>query len=910
MSGGFPVEIDRSLAPSILSTCIAPMLEKHLYQGRPISVQSSKWPGFRNFRCVIVLAAIAATCLVPTLLIQAQKNDLQKKAAQVKQQLKADSVEGLVSAIQATGQNQSTLPWAMLPEVQSSLLDAVQTARERNRFAPQNQVYVTRFSPNAQTIATAGAGGRVSLWDTQGTLKQMLDSDAEVIRSIDFSPDGTAVVGNPGDAAGTIQFWKLQEKSSYQPPPNPSRFFTATAFSSEGQLIVNGSNGGNVRLWNPQGESIGQLYPPHQGAVTAVGLDGGSIVSAGEDGRIHLWNDKGDILGQLWAGASVRSLRLSQAGQRIISEDRNRQQAFLWDAQASQWHQFLLGETPNVQSADLSPNNRIIARGYQDGGVQLLSLAPQSYRFASPLLLGHKGAVNAVTFSPNGKTVLSGGEDGTVRLWDVWDGTLITRFHLQEWSQTQLESIALSPDGNRIAFSSDNGKIRIRNLQQQPLVQLPDTFNHPVKLSFSSDGQTLAVQPVNHSSNGLISLWRLDGQQIARFSLPDQQKIQRFALSPQGNRIISLSSTGLLQLWNETGKALGHPLKVTQPIQFLQFSPDGQQLIGGGIGTNPAVGQVCLWKLQGDRLEQQACQASASQIASFSPNGKMVVIGATDGQLQFWNWRSNQIEYRLPSNQGRITSLIFSPDGQTLASGDATGTIRLWDRQGHALGQPFVGHQSGIQSLAFNNQGETIVSLSQDGEVRLWQASWQGWLQTACDRLQYHPVFTHPTTHEQHAAKATCHSYLRPTVQPSSAVTEPVASPIPIAQEVRLVVKLGERKAYVYRGDSIQASYPVAIGQSGWETPVGQFKVFRMLQNPGWTHPLTGATMPAGTDNPLGERWMSFWTDGHNEIGFHGTPARDSIGTAASHGCLRMYNEDARALYEQVKLGTPVTVEP
>lgn len=883
------------------------MLEKHLYQGRPISAQPANRPVIRRFKRVIVLAAVAVTCVAPTLLIQAQTTDLQKKAAQIKQQLKTDPVEGLVEAIQATGQNQSRLPWAMLPEVQSSLLDAVQTARERNQLESQNKVYAARFSPNAQMIATAGQGGKISLWDTQGNLKQILDSDAEVIRSIEFSPDGTAVVGNPGDATGTIQFWNLQEKSPYQPPPNPSRFFTAMAFSADGQLLINGSNGGNVRLWNPQGEPIGQLYPPHQGTVTAVGLDGGSIVSAGEDGRINLWNNKGDMLGQLWAGARIHSLRLSQAGQRIISEDRNRQQAFLWDATTSQWHQFLLGGTPNVQSADLSPNNRIIARGNRNGSIQLLSLAPQSYRFASPLLIGHQGAVNTVTFSPDGKTALSGSDDGTVRLWDIWDGMLITRFHLQEWSKTKLEAIALSPDGN-LAISSDNGKIRIRNLQQQPLVQLPDTFNQPVTLGFSSDGQTLAVQTGAGKSNG-ISLWRLNGQMIGRFSLPPQQKIQQFVLSPQGNRIISLSSLGLLQLWDGTGEAMGQPIKVTQPIQFLQFSPDGQQLIAGGMGTNSAKGQVCLWKLQGVQLEQQTCQAIASQIASFSPNGKMVVIGATDGQLHFWNWRDNQIDYRLPSNQGQITSLIFSPDGQTLVSGDAAGTIRLWDRQGRALGQPFVGHQSGIQSLAFNDQGKTIVSLSQDGEVRLWQASWQGWLQTACDRLQYHPVFTHPTTSEQRAAKAICHSYFQPA-QPSTAATEPVTAPTPIAQEIRLVVKLGERKVYVYRGESLQASYPVAVGQPGWETPVGQFKVFRMLQNPGWTHPLTGATMDAGVDNPLGERWMSFWTDSHNEIGFHGTPDRDSIGTAASHGCLRMYNEDARALYEQVKLGTPVTVEP
>ncbi|ASC74032.1 Putative L,D-transpeptidase YkuD [Halomicronema hongdechloris C2206] len=111
-------------------------------------------------------------------------------------------------------------------------------------------------------------------------------------------------------------------------------------------------------------------------------------------------------------------------------------------------------------------------------------------------------------------------------------------------------------------------------------------------------------------------------------------------------------------------------------------------------------------------------------------------------------------------------------------------------------------------------------------------------------------------------------------------------------------------------GETLEASYPVAVGRPGWETPTGQFRVFAMLENPGWTNPFTGDVTPPGNANPLGQRWIAFWTDGSNDIGFHGTPNRDSVGRAASHGCVRMYNEDIRELYAQVRLGTVVKVEP
>ena len=83
-----------------------------------------------------------------------------------------------------------------------------------------------------------------------------------------------------------------------------------------------------------------------------------------------------------------------------------------------------------------------------------------------------------------------------------------------------------------------------------------------------------------------------------------------------------------------------------------------------------------------------------------------------------------------------------------------------------------------------------------------------------------------------------------------------------------------------------------------------------MLKQPTWIHPFTSEVVPGGTpENPLGSRWIGFWTDGKNSIGFHGTPNPESVGKAVSHGCVRMYNEDVKDLFRQVKLGTLVTVE-
>jgi lipoprotein-anchoring transpeptidase ErfK/SrfK len=143
-----------------------------------------------------------------------------------------------------------------------------------------------------------------------------------------------------------------------------------------------------------------------------------------------------------------------------------------------------------------------------------------------------------------------------------------------------------------------------------------------------------------------------------------------------------------------------------------------------------------------------------------------------------------------------------------------------------------------------------------------------------------------------------------PSTKPSVAAT---GQP-PVENVVSLVLKLKERRVYVYKGDKLLKRYPVAVGKKGWETPTGEWQVMEKIRNPAWTSFKTGEVFPAGVENPLGSRWIGFWTDGQDVIGFHGTPNVKSIGTAASHGCVRMRNRDVKALFPLVKVGTVVKV--
>ena len=107
-------------------------------------------------------------------------------------------------------------------------------------------------------------------------------------------------------------------------------------------------------------------------------------------------------------------------------------------------------------------------------------------------------------------------------------------------------------------------------------------------------------------------------------------------------------------------------------------------------------------------------------------------------------------------------------------------------------------------------------------------------------------------------------------------------------------------------------SYRVAVGQPGYPTPTGLFRVRSKAVNPSWSVPNSawagsqaGQVIPGGAPgNPLVARWIGIT----GSVGFHGTNNPWSIGGAASHGCIRMYPRDVIRLYAWVRIGTPVYV--
>jgi lipoprotein-anchoring transpeptidase ErfK/SrfK len=151
--------------------------------------------------------------------------------------------------------------------------------------------------------------------------------------------------------------------------------------------------------------------------------------------------------------------------------------------------------------------------------------------------------------------------------------------------------------------------------------------------------------------------------------------------------------------------------------------------------------------------------------------------------------------------------------------------------------------------------------------------------------------------------------HVRTTVVKPKVSTQQIADKYPAI----LVINRSAFRLTLYRHLKAVKSYSIAVGRIGLETPAGLYHIQNKAVNPAWTMPNSswvapkdrGRVIPGGTpENPLKARWLGIFAG----AGIHGTDELSSIGSAASHGCVRMRIPDVIELYPQVPVGAPVYI--
>lgn len=127
-----------------------------------------------------------------------------------------------------------------------------------------------------------------------------------------------------------------------------------------------------------------------------------------------------------------------------------------------------------------------------------------------------------------------------------------------------------------------------------------------------------------------------------------------------------------------------------------------------------------------------------------------------------------------------------------------------------------------------------------------------------------------------------------------------------------LVVDRRANKLTLYKDLEVEKTYDVSVGKIGYETPTGLYSIQTKQVDPAWHVPnsewagkLAGKVIPPNDPrNPLKARWMGII----GGAGIHGTSDEGSLGSAASHGCVRMLPREVIDLYDRVPVGSPVYI--
>jgi lipoprotein-anchoring transpeptidase ErfK/SrfK len=144
-------------------------------------------------------------------------------------------------------------------------------------------------------------------------------------------------------------------------------------------------------------------------------------------------------------------------------------------------------------------------------------------------------------------------------------------------------------------------------------------------------------------------------------------------------------------------------------------------------------------------------------------------------------------------------------------------------------------------------------------------------------------------------------------------ITHPKVTQAQLADKYPVLL-IADRSSFhlrLYKQLQLVKEYTVAVGALGFDTPAGLYHIQNKQVDPTWHVPdsdwagdLAGQSIPPGPDNPLKARWLGIY-DG---AGIHGTDDVGSLGSAASHGCLRMAIPDVIELYDQVPVGAPIYI--
>jgi WD40 repeat protein len=592
---------------------------------------------------------------------------------------------------------------------QRALITASASLRVRTLLRGHGDVVrAIDWSPNGDRIVTGSQDGTARIWDAiKGTTLIALQGHSDWIRGVAWSPDGRRIATVSNDR--TTRIWDADQGIAVAVLHGHEGIIHTVAWSPDGKRIVTGSHDGTARIWDVGAGVQLTVLRGHAEYVRGVAWspDGERVATASSDGSARIWSQDGHELTAFQGHDDwVDDVTWSPDGKRVAtcSSDGT---VRVWDADAGTELAVFRGHTEWVQGVDWSPDGRSIATASRDRTARIWDVEDGAI---VAVLRGHTEWVHDVRWSPDGRSVATASHDRTARLWDVEDGAMLAvlRGHT-EWVQ----GVDWSPDGRSVATASHDRTARIWDVEQAAVTAVlrgHDNWVHDV--SWSPDGRSVATA----SRDRTARIWDVEQAAVTAVLRGHDDWVEHVAWSPVGGRIATGSNDHTARIWDAaSGLQLAELRGHVDWVRGVSWSPDARKVVTGSRD-----GTARIWDAErGTELTVLRGHNDWIERVDWSPDGRRIATGSNDHTVRIWDAERGTELTVLRGHEDWIEGVAWSPDSRRIATGSSDCTARIWDADAGTELAVLCVHENSVEDVAWSPDGNRVITGSRDHSVRI-----------------------------------------------------------------------------------------------------------------------------------------------------------------------------------------------
>jgi WD40 repeat protein len=461
-----------------------------------------------------------------------------------------------------------------------------------------------------------------------------------------------------------------------------------------------------VEIWDVPGCKRIATLQTNTGHLVAFSPRGDLLATDTTQGRINIWQaGTTNLVRQITNSGLVNVLKFSPDGTRLAILNGQGEVA-VWEV--SRWT--IIRRVPgpggmawHCGALDFSPDGKALAIGDLEGRLRVVDLDTGRTNLS---VTAHPEQITAVAWSPKAPILASGSGflGGPIRLWDAESGKRLGV--LEGHTSWITRGLTFSADGKLLYSASADQTIRIWDVaQQECLATLRGSSDEVYGLALSPDGTTLA----SGSKDGVVAFW----------SAPLHSKEEQPRLLPKGAVAFDPHGYRLpLVLWGG-----------------VAFDPDGRVIVVVREGI------VHLCELPALReIETISALGTNVRVVAYSPDGRLIASGSTDGCLRLWSCAERRLLKEFPGLHGYVFGLRFSGDGTRLLSADHQGygdELICWNSRTWQQIWSLVATNSSVASVSPDDRSALTWSQDRPGQL-IWWNSASGKLLTATPAHRLH----------------------------------------------------------------------------------------------------------------------------------------------------------------------------